>query len=135
DYPSLRILVLSEEISKQKLSLLLRCGIAGYYSKSISADQFLEVIEKMIRNRHQLDVHIGPVVREKLSNEQLIFDSYSYLAGIELTKREVEILNLICSEKSNAEISDILSLSIRTVETHRRRMIEKTNSKNIVGVI
>ena len=52
-----------------------------------------------------------------------------------LTKREKEILKLIIQEYNNGEIAEKLFISIRTVDAHKRNMIEKTGSKNIAGLL
>ena len=53
----------------------------------------------------------------------------------DLTDREKEILQLILEQKSNREIADQLFISARTVEAHKRNMLEKTGSKNLAGLI
>jgi DNA-binding CsgD family transcriptional regulator len=52
-----------------------------------------------------------------------------------LTKREMEILKLICDGLSSKDISEKLFISINTVETHRKRILLKLNVKNSVGVV
>jgi DNA-binding NarL/FixJ family response regulator len=54
---------------------------------------------------------------------------------IVFTSRELEVLNLVCQQLTNNEISESLGLSVRTIESFRRRMIIKTDSKNMIGVI
>jgi DNA-binding CsgD family transcriptional regulator len=54
---------------------------------------------------------------------------------IPLTNREIEILKLIAQEYSNAEIADKLFISVRTVDTHRRNLIEKLGVKNTAGLV
>ena len=51
------------------------------------------------------------------------------------TERELEILKLISQELSNAQIANTLFISERTVETHRKNMLRKTNNKTIVGLM
>jgi DNA-binding CsgD family transcriptional regulator len=52
-----------------------------------------------------------------------------------LTEREIEILKLIAQEYSNARIAETLFISERTVETHRKNMLRKTNNKTVVGLL
>lgn len=52
-----------------------------------------------------------------------------------LTKKQREILTLIYDEKSNREIADLLEISVRTVETHRKNIYKKTGTSGIVGLI
>ena len=52
-----------------------------------------------------------------------------------LTKRELEILELVIKEYTNQEIADKLFISVRTVDAHKRNLIEKTGSRNIAGLV
>jgi DNA-binding CsgD family transcriptional regulator len=52
-----------------------------------------------------------------------------------LTKREYEILQLICKQKNASEIAELLDLSPRTIEGHRNNLLAKTESKNIAGLV
>jgi DNA-binding NarL/FixJ family response regulator len=52
-----------------------------------------------------------------------------------LTEREIEVLKLVSDEFSNAQIAERLFISERTVETHRKNMLRKTNNKSIVGLL
>lgn len=53
----------------------------------------------------------------------------------QLTERENQILSLICQEFTNREIAEQLSISVRTVDTHRRNILQKTDAKNTVGLV
>jgi len=55
--------------------------------------------------------------------------------GIALTNREKEVLKLIAEEYSNPEIAEQLYISVRTVDTHRRNLLEKLNAKNTAGLV
>ena len=52
-----------------------------------------------------------------------------------LTKREIEVLKLILKELTNYEIAEKLFVSPRTIDTHRRNLLQKTNSRNTVGLV
>ena len=52
-----------------------------------------------------------------------------------LTKREIEILQLISQELTTEQIANQLKLSVPTIETHRRNMLQKTGAKSVVGLI
>jgi DNA-binding CsgD family transcriptional regulator len=47
----------------------------------------------------------------------------------------MEVIRLACKEYSSVEIADKLCITVRTVDTHRKRVMERTNSKNFIGVI
>jgi DNA-binding CsgD family transcriptional regulator len=53
----------------------------------------------------------------------------------QLTRREIEVLKLIVAEKTSSEIAETLSISIRTVETHRKNISNKTKVRNPIGLV
>lgn len=55
--------------------------------------------------------------------------------NIEFTERELEIMELICKEMSNRDIAQTLHLSVRTVEWYKEQLLQKTGSKNTVGIL
>jgi len=60
---------------------------------------------------------------------------FKLIGEIPLTKRELEIIKLIVKEYTNQEIADILFISIRTVETHRKHIMEKLQTKSIIALV
>ncbi|MCH8545231.1 MAG: response regulator transcription factor [Cryomorphaceae bacterium] len=54
---------------------------------------------------------------------------------VEFTNRELDVLRAICLQKKNNEIASELSISVRTVEVHRQKLLQKTKSKNVVGLL
>ena len=55
--------------------------------------------------------------------------------SIRLSKREIEVLRLICQERTNQEMAAALFVSVKTIEGHRERIRNKTNTKNIAGMV
>jgi DNA-binding CsgD family transcriptional regulator len=55
--------------------------------------------------------------------------------SLRLTKREIEVLRLICQERTNQEMADALFVSVKTIEGHRDRIRYKTNTKNVAGMV
>lgn len=83
------------------------------------------------------------VVKKVLQNEKYfektIYEAYlkenKNSADIELTSRELDVLRLIMEENTTSEIAEKLQISPYTVEGHRKNLLQKTNSKNVVGLI
>ena len=57
------------------------------------------------------------------------------LSTVQISARELDVIKLACREHSSSEIAEKLFISVRTVETHRKRIMEKTQSKNFIGVV
>jgi DNA-binding NarL/FixJ family response regulator len=130
-FPYAKIVVLTNLRQTNILTNYIKAGIAGLYSKSDCPTQIRNGIERIIADYNSNSKEMGSIIRQlfldeigKESTEKLV-----------LTSREAEILQLVCHEKTNLEISHILGLSIRTIESHRRRMIDRSGSKTIIGVM
>jgi DNA-binding CsgD family transcriptional regulator len=66
---------------------------------------------------------------------ELLEQLYELENDSDLTSTEKVVLTLICKEKTSTEIAEILNCSLKTVETHRKNLFQKTNSKNVVGLV
>lgn len=94
-------------------------------SKNVTHIELLSVINKVISGEKYYEASIY--------NEYLKSNKNS--SDIEFTVRELDVLKLIMEEKTTAEIAEELGISNYTVEGHRKNLLQKTNSKNVVGLI
>ncbi|MFZ4679978.1 MAG: response regulator transcription factor, partial [Flavobacterium sp.] len=80
------------------------------------------------------DMALSSVIREALlwKKKRPVF---SDSPTVHLTPKEIEIIKLATLEKCSKEIADVLNISPRTVEKHRNHIMEKTQSKNFIGVV
>lgn len=132
-HPDLKIIFLTLMRGTRFVHKLIRYNIQGYLLKSASIEELLMAIRSVAAGQPYFskEIDINPDQDEFRStiliNEKKIEDI--------LTKREVEILKLVCKEYSNAEIAQKLFLSIGTVETHRKNLISKLGVNNTVGLV
>lgn len=126
-----RMMILSDMIGRDDVMEYMEMGISGYFSKEDCPSQLERAITEISKSYDFEEVRLGAVVRQSLINDV----GYRQRKKINFTDREVQVLKLVCMEKTNAEISDILGLSVRTIESHRRRMIDKVDCRSIIGVI
>jgi DNA-binding NarL/FixJ family response regulator len=132
NYPGIRILILSLNYSDQLVRKYMQLGVRGYLCKDFEYETVLE----SIRSVH----HQGFFFHDKVSREllaQLIANKTvnPIVANDPLSSRELEIIILVCQEKTNLEIGEALSISHRTVQNHRLRITKKTGARNAVGVL
>lgn len=128
--PGIKILCISDVEDKEQIKRVMVAGVSGYILKKRGKEEIIEAIE-VIQNGNQYlcDETIKALVHDK-SND-LAFD----VESSSLTEREVEILRLICEEYTNKESADELGISIRTVDAHRRSLLQKTGAKNTAGLV
>ena len=104
---------------------LIALEIDAFLSKNVTHIELLSVIKKVISGEKYYE--------SSIYNEYL--KSNKDLHAIEFTARELDVLKLIMEEKTTAEIAEELGISNYTVEGHRKNLLQKTNSKNVVGLI
>ncbi len=100
-------------------------GVNAYLSKNVSQLELLNVIKKVLKNEKYFEKSIYDA----------FINSNSETNSVEFTTRELDVLQLILEEKTTSEIAEKLQISPFTVEGHRKNLMQKTNSKNVVGLI
>ena len=134
--PAARVLVLTTYADEDAIVPALQAGALGYLTKDASAEQ----IETAIRAVHAGQTHLDPAVQERLvaavvSRLPAPADPENLAPGDRkppdgLTTREAEVLSLLASGLSNAEIAQRLYLSHATVKTHINRIFAKTGVRD-----
>lgn len=131
-YPHIKVLIVSQLNSKESIAKALSLGANGYFTKNSDPEE----IEKAILNVGHHDLFFGKetgiVMKGYLELHGSIIPE---LPSIQVSKRELEIIKLACKEYSSAEIATKLFISARTVDSHRKHLMEKFEAKNFVGVI
>ena len=130
--PELKILALTMLSESSHIRQMLKAGASGYLLKSCSQAELVEAIQALSIGENYFSKEVSLAIMQSITPEKTNKSKYSL--DITLTRREKEILELIMQQLTNQEISDKLFISTRTVEAHKRNLIEKTNSKNLVGL-
>lgn len=121
---SIPILILTAYDADQYIFSLLEAGAAGYLLKDISGKELIDSIRRVSKGESVLHPQIVGKVMERFRNTGKNQDAQNY--GL-FTDREIETLELAARGKTNKEIADKLSVSIRTVEAHLGHIFEKLN--------
>ncbi|VEH19190.1 Nitrogen regulation protein C [Chryseobacterium nakagawai] len=111
---------------------LFNKGIKSYLDKNCKYDEFLKAINALLLNEIYICDHAKERMLSFISNEQ---EKRNFHIRDPLTRREMEILKLICDGFSSKDICEKLFISINTVETHRKKILLKLNVKNTAGVV
>jgi len=132
-YPDLRIVYLTLLRGTRYVHKLAKYNIQGYLLKNASLEELLGALRSVHEGGRYFskDIHIGDRdedFRNTITIEDRQIDEI-------LSRRELEVLRLICKEYSNAEIAEKLFLSVSTVETHRKNLIAKLGVNNTVGLV
>ena len=111
---------------------MFKAGANGYIHKNTDKQMLLHVIETVANGEVFLSDEVG-IYQHDIINI-LHRNKKTSMYESNLSEREFEILMLICNQYSSKEIADKLCLTEKTVETHRKHLMAKTKSKNVVGL-
>lgn len=131
---SIRIIILTMEISKDYVSAAIKSGVDGYLPKNIGKETLLEAIRRVHNGERYFDDAIKKLIFEKFYSEEKVPKPKKGLPN-QLTKRELEVLALLASGRSNKHIADALFISVKTVETHKAHILIKLGLNNNAELI
>jgi DNA-binding NarL/FixJ family response regulator len=126
ELPEIGIIAFSVHNEESLILDMLKAGALGYIHKTAGKDQVMEAIKTVSKGHPYYCNETNNILkasRQKNKNK------------VVLTEKELLIIQLICKECSNIDISQQLSLSKRTIEDYRERIMEKINAKNAVGIV
>ena len=131
EYPEIKIAILSLYFSPEMVRYMISLGVSAFFRKTVGPEELKLAIKQIALN----DNYYTPYVTAVLNAERKIKSPKIRPINLNLTKREKEILLLICSQLTNSQIAEKLHLSVRTVDGHRLSLLSKTNSKNTAGLV
>ena len=121
--PQVRVLILSAACFENRVAEAFTAGADGYALKKLGQDELKIAIRAVASGKRYLSPGIDPdMVREFIEAEATI--------GVKLTNREREVLQLIAKGFKNREISLTLKIAVKTVETHRTKIMQKLDLHN-----
>ncbi|MGY2133219.1 response regulator [Hymenobacter sp. HD11105] len=132
---SLRIVALSMFFDHGSVADVLSAGGCGYLLKSMNPEELVQAVEQVAAGHTYFSPEVGTMLLQNLELATLRQAPPAADTPVALTSREQEVLQLISREYSNHHIAETLFISERTVETHRKNILTKTNSKSIIGLI
>lgn len=121
---SVKVLILSMYPEDQYAVRLLKAGASGYMTKETAPEELVQAIRKIAQGKK----YISPTLAELLLNE-LDIDSEKQ-PHERLTDREYQVFRMLGSGKTVSEIASAMSLSVKTISTHRTHILEKMKLKN-----
>lgn len=132
-YPDMKIVALSMFGEEQYYHKMLQAGAKGFVLKESGSDELMKAIVTVMDGDFYFSKEIlNRMIRNISANNNL---KGSTLPPQKLSEREIEILKLICMGISNTEIAESLSISQRTVEGHRSKILQKTKAKSSIHLL
>lgn len=134
EFPEIKIIALTSYFSKPFIVNMINVGAVAYLAKNSTPKLMITTIRQVAEKGFYYDDEILQYIHEGFVNPEeknlkSRFDTTYF------TKREKEVLTLICSQYTTNEIADMLFISPRTVEGHRNNLLLKTDAKNVAGLV
>lgn len=130
NYPDIKVLVLTMYNDREIVNEILMSEAEGYILKNTGKQELISAINRINDNSTYYSAEVLNTMMTRLKKQKAIEKNTALL-----TPREIEIVKLIMEELSSEEIADKLFISKRTVDTHRKNIIAKTNTRTIVGLL
>jgi DNA-binding NarL/FixJ family response regulator len=126
--PDIKVIALSMHSDKKYVKEMLAAGASGYLLKDAAFEELGMAIATVLKNKTYLSPQITDTVVKDYVNENVPRDS---IASTALSAREREVLQLIAEGKSTRDIAATLYVSVKTIETHRKQLMDKLGINNI----
>jgi DNA-binding NarL/FixJ family response regulator len=131
-YPDVKVIMLSMYFDDFHIAEFVTNGARGFLAKNTDFDDVIDAIHSVSDQGYYFNNKISKVLLTKLIHSKKINPIFSLDP---LTVNEIEVLRLICNEKTNIEIGHILNKSKKTIDGYRSRIALKTNARNTAGMV
>jgi len=131
-WPEIRVVVISSHYQKSFMGFMLKTGVSAFLPKGISPVELVEIIRTVYRQGYYFkEDQLAALGNQIPSNapKPVLQEEDG------LSEREVDVLRLICQQKTAKEIGDMLFITQRTAEGHKTNLFSKTGAKNIAGLV
>jgi DNA-binding NarL/FixJ family response regulator len=130
EFPRLRVLILSMHAEDVFATRALRAGAAGYMQKGSSPEELLKAIRRIADG----GTYLSPAMAERLATD-VALGGAGLLPHEKLSDREFEVFRLLGAGKSVTDIARALNLSVKTISTHRSRILDKTGFQTNADIV
>jgi DNA-binding NarL/FixJ family response regulator len=129
DLPQVKVLILSMHSNREYVLRIIKAGARGYVLKDAPPDELVRAIEAVNTGETFFSPAVARIALNQFVSETNRTDPFS-----RLSEREREVLGRIAEGRSNKEIASDLGIGVRTIETHRERIMQKLNIHSVAGL-
>lgn len=137
DFPTVKVVALTMYNEDSYISKILNLGASGYILKNTGKQELLDALYKIKEGGNYFSEEVTQQMMSRFMNKKQKRESSRPSEEVleRLTEREKEVLRLISMEYTNHEIAEQLSVSSRTIDSHRRNLLQKLDVKNTAGLV
>lgn len=133
-HPNIALVVLSESGSRAQVYAALRIGAKGFVNLDSEPDELVKAVRMASQNRVYLSSDVAELLVNDISKSEKTSHT-PHLTNVSLSKREVEVVQLLCEGLSSKEIGHRLHISPKTVENHRYNIYRKCEVDNVAALM
>jgi DNA-binding NarL/FixJ family response regulator len=126
--PGLKIIMLTTYNDKEIITELIHIGVSGYLLKNSGQQELVDAIKRVMAGRYYFSEDVEKIIIEKVAEKQKP-------EVVRFTGRELEVFELLIKNYNNNKTATQLHISPRTVETHRKNIMQKTNTHSLAELI
>lgn len=131
EYPKIQVISLTMMSDINKTRQMLKAGVGGYLLKDAGDFEIRKAIDLVMAGENYYSAKVTNAIMLGMAKKP----KKRMAQAVELSEREKEVLYHILQQETNKEIADKLFISLRTVDAHKRNLIEKTGSRNLAGLV
>ncbi|MEL6657302.1 MAG: response regulator transcription factor [Bacteroidota bacterium] len=135
DYPQVRIIVLSLHDNERLVAHLMEEGANAYLLKNEKPATLYQAIRSVYETGYFFSDYVGKALLKNRNNRIAAKARLNDIQAPSFSRRELEVLQLICQQHTTAEIAKLLFITPRTVEGHRKNLLAKSDTKNVAGLV
>ena len=126
--PGIKVIILTTYNDKEIISELIHIGVSGYLLKNSDKQELVEAVNRVLKGRYYFSEEVEHIILNGLSEKKQV-------EVMPLSEREIQIVRLLAKEYTNSKIATELTISYRTVESHRKNIMQKTKANNLAGLL
>jgi len=133
-HPDIKTIALTSYDGRSFITNMINVGASSYLLKNTSPKTVIHTINEVYEKGFYYDEKVLKIIHENIISS----DGKRIKSDLDkklLSKREIDVLELICEQHTTSEIAEKLFISPRTVEGHRNNLLLKTQSKNVAGLV
>ncbi|GAA4458008.1 response regulator transcription factor [Rurimicrobium arvi] len=129
-YPAMKVIILSVHDDENFINQLIECGAHAYLVKDTDPYEVYDAIVSVFHRGSYINERTLNAIRRNMGKKHTAKRPLTTI-----TRREEEVLKLVCQQHTAEEIAQILFLSVKTVNGHRNALLQKTGSRNVTGLV
>jgi len=135
NFPDIKIILLTLHNNESYISLLMENGANSYLVKNENPEVLEKAIIAVVEKDYFFSDYVSKALLNKNKKREPLNQGFQIQHKVKFSSRELEILKLICQQYTSPEIAKKLFITVRTVEGHRRNLLEKASVRNTAGLV